>query len=144
MEISSIVQNVHFINKWAALWAPMLLIALDFATGYIGACLRKERSSAKMREGGGHKFAELACIFAALIVDCALVLDVKFVYIVSAYIMLMELVSILENAKKMLGGKAPSAMNHTIDHMKDELYDDSVLEIEHSASEDSEDEDDAE
>jgi len=31
-------------------------------------------------------------------------------------------------------------MNHTIDHLNDELYDDSVLDIEHGASEDSEDE----
>ena len=138
MEIQSLVQNVQFINKWAALWAPMLLIALDFATGYIGAWLRGERSSAKMREGGGHKFAELACIFAALIVDCSLVLDVKFVYIVSAYIMLMELVSIYENARKMLGGRTPSAANHTFDHLKDELFDDTVTTIEHSASDDRE------
>ena len=135
MEISSIVQNVHFINLWAAIWAPLLLIALDFFTGFVGACLRGERSSAKMREGGGHKIAEAACIIAALIVDCSLVLDVKLVYIVSAYIMIMELVSILENAKKLLGPKTPSDMNNTINHLKDELFDDSVLDIEHSASE---------
>lgn len=138
MDISNIVQNIHFVNFWAALWAPVLLIALDFATGYIGACLRGERSSSKMREGGGHKAAEIACILAALIVDGSLMLDIKFVYLVSAYIMLMEIVSIAENVKKMLGGKTPKIVDHTIDHMKDELYDDSVLEIEHSASEDSE------
>lgn len=136
MDISNIVQNIHFVNKWAALWAPILLIALDFATGYIGACLRGERSSSKMREGGGHKAAEIACILAALIVDGSLMLDVKFVYIVSAYIMLMEIVSIAENAKKMLGGRTPKIADHTFDNLKDELYDDSMLDIEHSATED--------
>lgn len=138
MEFSNIVQNIHFVNKWAAIWAPLILIALDFATGYIGAWIRHERDSSKMREGGGHKAAEIACILAALTVDGALVLDVKFVYIVSAYIMLMEIVSIAENVKKMLGGRTPNVIDHTIDHLKDELYDDSVLQIEHSATEDSE------
>ena len=139
MDLSNIVQNIHFVNKWAAIWAPLILIALDFATGYIGAWIRHERDSSKMREGGGHKAAEIACILAALTVDGALVLDVKFVYIVSAYIMLMELVSIYENVKKMLGGRTPKIADHTFDDLKDELYDDSVLDIEHSATEDSED-----
>lgn len=124
MELSTLVQNIHFVNFWAALWAPILLIVLDFATGYIGACLRGERSSSKMREGGGHKAAEIACILAALVVDGSLMLSVKFVYLVSAYIMLMEIVSILENVKKMLGRKAPNIVDHTLDHLKDELYDD--------------------
>lgn len=140
MDFSNIVQNIHFVNFWAALWAPFLLIALDFATGAFGAWLRGEFKSSKMREGGGHKAAEIACILAALIVDSSLMLNVKIVYIVSAYIMLMELSSIYENAKNMLGGRTPKIAEHTIGHLHDELYDDSVLDIEHSASEDSEDE----
>lgn len=123
MGYTAILQNIQFVNYWAAIWAPLVLIALDFATGYIGACLRRERDSGKMREGGGHKAAEIACILAALAVDGALVLDVKFVYLVSGYIMLMEIVSILENVKKMLGEKTPSAVDHTIDELTDELFD---------------------
>lgn len=133
MELSTFVENIHFVNFWAALWAPMLLMVLDFATGYLGACIRRERDSRKMREGGGHKAAELACIFAALIVDGSLQFDVKFVYIVSAYIMLMELVSIAENVRKMLGKKTPSIIDHAIDQIHEDLYDDSVMSIEHSA-----------
>lgn len=138
MDISNIVQNIRFINLGAAIWAPIALMALDFATGFLNACLKGERSSGKMREGGGHKAAELACILAALIVDCSLQLDVKFVYIVSAYILIMEIVSIAENVKKILGPKTPKIVGHGIEHLHDELYDDSVLEVEHSASEDDE------
>ena len=121
MELSDLVQNIHFVNLFAAIWAPIALMALDFATGYIGACLRGERSSSKMREGGGHKAAEIACILAALIVDGSLMLDIKFVYIVSAYIVIMEVVSILENVKKMLGDRTPGIVDHSIDEMLDQL-----------------------
>ena len=124
MEVSALIQNIHFVNLFAAIWAPIALMALDFATGYIGACLRKERSSSKMREGGGHKAAEIACILAALIVDGSLMLDIKFVYIVSAYIILMEIVSIAENVKKMLGVRTPSIVDHTLDKLEDELFGD--------------------
>lgn len=137
MDWKYIVENVQFTNFWAALWGPLLLIALDFGTGYLGACLRHERDSAKMREGGGHKAAEVACILAALIVDGSLILPTKLVYIVSGYIMLMEIVSIWENVKKMFGKKkVPAVVDHTLGHIADELFDDSVLDIEHSASED--------
>lgn len=136
MDISTIVQNIQFINLGAALWAPTALMILDFATGLLNACLKHERSSSKMREGGGHKAAELACIAAALIVDGALQLDIKFVYIVSAYIMLMEVISIGENVRKILGPKTPKIVGHGIDQLHDALYDDSVLDIKHSASED--------
>lgn len=138
MDISTIVQNIHFTNLGAALWAPIALMALDFATGYLNACLKGERSSSKMREGGGHKAAEIACILVALIVDGSLMLDVKFVYLVSAYILIMEVISIAENVKKILGPKTPKIVGHGIEQLKDELYDDSVLDIEHSASEDDE------
>lgn len=121
MEVSTLVQNIHFVNLFAAIWAPIALMALDFATGYIGACLRGERSSSKMREGGGHKAAEIACILAALVVDGSLMLDIKFVYLVSAYIVIMEVVSILENVKKMLGGKTPGIVDHSIDEMLEQL-----------------------
>lgn len=138
MDLSNIVHNIRFINLAAALWAPVALMALDFATGYLNACLKGERSSSKMREGGGHKAAEIACILAALIVDGSLQLDVKFVYIVSAYILIMEIVSIAENVKKILGTKTPKIVGHGIEQLHEELYDDSILDLEHSATEDDE------
>lgn len=121
MEISELVQNIQFVNWAAAIWAPVALMALDFATGFLGACLRGERSSIKMREGGGHKAAELACIVCALVVDSALMLNIKFVYLVAGYILLMEVVSILENVKKMLGDKTPVIVDHSIDEMLEQL-----------------------
>lgn len=141
MELSTLIENIRFVNYWAALWGPLALMVLDFATGYIGACIRKERDSSKMREGGGHKAAELACILSALVVDGTLMLDVKFVYIVSAYIMLMEVVSILENAKKMLGQKTPKIVDEAVEQLHSSLFDNSVLTIEHSATEDDDDDD---
>lgn len=122
MDWKYIAENVQFVNFWAALWLPLSLIALDFATGFVGACIRGERSSHIMLVGGGHKFAEIICISVALLLDGFLVLPMKLVYFVSIYIILMELVSIGENVKKLgLRFKKPDEM---IDNLEDELFGD--------------------
>ena len=87
---------------WAAIIAFVMMM-LDIASGFIGACVRHDVQSSKMREGLGHK-AMLAIIIAA-----SYVLNVGFehatstnisipsVETVCVLIVIMEISSIIEN-----------------------------------------------
>jgi len=135
MDWKYFVENFQFVSIWWAFILPLALEAVDFLTGYVNACVRHERSSAKMREGGGRKFGEAMCLLVAQLFTWGMHLPVFFVYAVSLWICFMEFVSIMENVK-LLGVAIPGKFEKKVNDMKDELYDDSVLDIEHSASED--------
>ena len=113
-------ETVHFSNPIAALWFPIFLMLVDFLTGYINACIKGTKSSSKMREGGGKKFAEAMCICVAQMATYAMNVSDKLVYLVSFYIIYMELVSIIENIK-LLGVKVPADVDDTIGHVNDDL-----------------------
>ena len=133
MDWGYFVENFHFVSLGWAFILPVSLEILDFLTGYINACLRGERDSSKMRQGGGKKFGELVCLLLAQLFTWAMGLPVATIYMVSLYITFMEFISIIENVKK-LGVKIPDK-----DDLKpDEKQEDTGWEMEHSAAEDDE------
>ena len=120
MDWNYFVENFHFVSIGWAFILPVSLEIIDFLTGYINACIKGERDSGKMRQGGGKKFAEAICLLVAQLFTWAMALPVAFVYAVSLYICWMEMVSIIENVKK-LGVDVPGKVDDEIDHLKDEL-----------------------
>lgn len=83
-----------------------LLILIDYVTGVVNAIIYSELSSEKMRKGLGHKFAYLAIICVALIVEYGsdyINLGIKLpVFVpVCAGICLIEITSIVENCAKI-------------------------------------------
>lgn len=143
MDWNYFIENFQFVSPFWAFLLPVSLEAIDFLTGYTNALIKGTKDSGKMREGGGKKFAEAMCLLVAQLFTWAMNLPVAFVYAVSLYICWMELVSIVENVKK-LGVPVPTDTQHKIDEIQDELFDDSILEIEHSATEDEDEEEDKE
>ena len=88
-------------NMWALI-AVLFFVATDYVTGIVKAIMAGNLSSKKMREGLGHKFAYLALIVVAYMIDVFSVhVDLGLpihVYLVTAGgICLIELTSILEN-----------------------------------------------
>lgn len=86
--------------------AVFVFIIMDYITGIIGAIMRGNLSSTKMREGLGHKFAYLCVFFLAWFID----FDTKHIDIgfpsaltptVTIGIVLIELSSIIENIGKI-------------------------------------------
>lgn len=80
----------------------LCFIAFDFITGIIKAIYKKEFTSSGMRDGMFHKFAEILICALACGVDKAgefieLGLNIEIAKAVFAYIILMELASIIEN-----------------------------------------------
>lgn len=90
-----------------AVMAVLLLIVLDIVFGVLNACIHHEFSSAKMREGIGHKCSELGFMLVGLIIDGTIVggIDLGFkapvLVTICVYIALMEIGSLLETFVKM-------------------------------------------
>ena len=83
-----------------------LLVLIDYITGVVHAIMHSELSSERMRQGLGHKFAYLAIICVALIVEYGsdyINLGIKLpVFMpVCASICLIEITSIMENCAKI-------------------------------------------
>jgi toxin secretion/phage lysis holin len=83
-----------------------LLVLIDYITGVVNAIMHGELSSERMRQGLGHKFAYLAIICVALIVEYGsgyinLGIELPVFMPVCAGICLIEITSIMENCAKI-------------------------------------------
>lgn len=94
------------IHELIVIGIVFLLVLIDYVTGVVNAIMHSELSSEKMRRGLGHKFAYLAIICVALIVEYGsdyIDLGIKLpVFIpVCVGICLIEITSIMENCVKI-------------------------------------------
>ena len=83
-----------------------LLVLIDYVTGVVNAVMHSELSSEKMRRGLGHKFAYLAIICMALIVEYGsgyinLGIELPIFIPVCTGVCLIEITSITENCAKI-------------------------------------------
>lgn len=86
--------------------AVLVFTITDYITGIINAIMHSNLSSAKMREGLGHKFTYLCVFFVAWFIDFEMKhIDIGFYSaltpIVTTAIVFIELSSIIENIGKI-------------------------------------------
>lgn len=92
-------------QTWAMLLACVMMLG-DVLSGFVGACVRHDVQSTKMREGIGHKILLMIIIALAYILGVGLQhvsganITVPSTEVVCAYIIVMELASIMENVNK--------------------------------------------
>ena len=90
------------VNAWSIAMACGFML-MDIVTGLIGSIMRGEFSSAKMREGLGHKALLLCIIAMAMMLEIGgthidgLGFTAVTVPVVCVYIIVMEVGSVLEN-----------------------------------------------
>lgn len=94
------------IHELIVIGIVFLLVLIDYITGVVDAIMHGELSSKKMRQGLGHKFAYLAVICVALIVEYGsdyinLGIELPVFIPVCAGICLIEITSIMENCVKI-------------------------------------------
>ena len=95
-----ILEELKFTNQWLEIALPLGLIILDILTGFLYAWINKKVSSTVMREGLGHKAAELSYILLGFL--AYICFDLHSVFLLAVfYVCFMELVSILENCSKL-------------------------------------------
>ena len=89
-------------QTWSILLACVMMCA-DVIVGFIQAAINNRLSSIKMRQGLLHKVLILILIFVCLAIEIGISHTVKLPYdiptcgVVCGYVIIMELVSILEN-----------------------------------------------
>lgn len=89
-------------QTWSILLACVMMCA-DVVVGFIQAAINNQLSSTKMRQGLLHKVLILILIFVCLAIEVGIGHTVKLPYdiptceVVCGYVIVMELVSILEN-----------------------------------------------
>ena len=94
----------------------ILFSALDVLTGYIGAVVKKNVSSSKMRKGLLKKAVQVVVIAGASLLQWAetiveLGINIPVLTVVCVFLIWMEFTSILENADKITGGKLNSLID---------------------------------
>lgn len=89
-------------QSWSIVLACIMMVA-DVVVGFVGAAIRHDISSTKMREGIGHKAMMVALIFVAYVLGVGLThvsgiqFEVPSTEVVCWYTIVMELASIIEN-----------------------------------------------
>ena len=111
---------LRFTDGLWALAVPAVLMAIDFATGFLNAWARREVQSAKMRTGLAKKLGEIAALVATKLCVTGMALPPELMTGVSLYIVLMELVSITENLA-LLGIPVPKRVRQKLKNVRDEL-----------------------
>lgn len=106
--------------------AVLVFTTVDYITGVINAVMHGKLSSTKMREGLGHKFANLCTFFISWFIDFEMEhIDIGFhtplTPLVTVGIVLIELSSIIENIGKINPELAQAKlMKIFTDHQKED------------------------
>lgn len=97
--MENLVQTLSFTSVAWQIIAPLIFSGLDILTGYIQAVINKNVDSKVMREGLLHKCLLIVAIIIGYVVEYAF--GIKAVaQVITVYICIMEVMSILENLKK--------------------------------------------
>ena len=116
-----VLQNFRLRNEWWVLILPISLMAIDVVTGLLKAFVTKTFQSSVLRAGGCKKAGEVAVLGVGELFTCALVLPDYVMIMVSAYIVFMEIMSIIENVDK-LGVPIPAFVRDVVNNVDDQLY----------------------
>lgn len=124
-----VLQSFRFRNEWWILILPISLMAIDVVTGLLKAFVTKTFQSSVLRAGGCKKAGEVAVLGVGELFTCALVLPDYVMIMVSAYIVFMEIMSIIENVDK-LGVPIPAFVRDVVNNVDDQLYNHHLSEAE--------------
>ena len=97
--MEELIETLTFSNIFWQVITPLIFSGLDILTGYIQAVINKNVDSKIMREGLLHKCLLIVAIIVGYVVEFAF--GIKAVaQVITIYICLMEIMSILENLQK--------------------------------------------
>lgn len=93
------INNLDFVNIFWQITATLIFMGVDFLSGFIQAIINKNVDSQKLREGLLRKSMLVLVIILSFIVHYTF--NISYISkVVCIYIILMEIISILENFKK--------------------------------------------
>lgn len=99
MDLEQIITNLNFTSVFWQLIASLVFMVGDYVSGFIQAVINNNVDSKIMREGLFRKILLILVIFLSFIFQYAFNIPL-ISKVVCIYIIIMEIVSILENLKK--------------------------------------------
>ena len=91
------IKEISFTHRYWIILLPLILIGADIITGWIQASVNGTWDSTKMRKGLFRKSGELLIIVVAYVIYEAIALPVDVPVFISGYVVIMEILSVLEN-----------------------------------------------
>lgn len=101
MDIVTFLENFQFRNEFWILILPVSLMAIDILTGLLYAWSTETFKSKKMRSGLSKKVGEIAILVIGELFSYGMRIPPLIMAGISAYIIFMEFMSIMENLKKL-------------------------------------------
>ncbi len=120
------LKNVTFTHRYWVLLLPIILMGADIVTGWIQATINGTWDSTKMRKGLFRKSGELVIILIAYVVQIALALPVDIFAFISAYVCVMEVLSVIENLDQA-GLPVPSWITHRLSKVAKAMTEDDPI-----------------
>lgn len=120
MDIGKVLNEIHFASLTWLLLIPVAMMAIDIVTGLLYAWSTKTFESAKMRTGLAKKCGEIMTILIGMMFVYGTNIPTYILTGISAYIIFMELMSVLENLDK-LGVPIPKFISKVLNNVDDAL-----------------------
>lgn len=118
--MKDILNSLSFRNAYLMIYAPIILMIVDYVTGVLNAWLKKEIKSYKMRTGLAKKCGEIIAIGLGEFFSFVFSLPAGIMAWVSVYIIVMETISIFENLNK-LGVPIPAFIKRAFEEAEKEM-----------------------
>ena len=112
--------ELQFSHLYWVFLLPAVCAAADIITGWIQATINSCWDSTKMRKGLYRKGGEMLVVFLTYIIYLAVAIPVEIVKGVVIYIVIMELVSVIENLD-LAGVPMPTWITHRLKKIADGL-----------------------
>lgn len=117
------LQNISYTHRFWVFLLPLILMAADVVTGWIQASVNGTWDSTKMRKGLFRKSGELLIIVVAYVIYEAIALPVDVPVFISTYVVIMEILSVLENLDQA-GVPVPAWLTRRLKKAADALAED--------------------
>lgn len=114
------LDTIQFRDEFWVLLIPLACICVDFVTGVLHAWSTGHLKSYRMREGLVRKSGELFVLILGEAFTWGMKLPIYIIDFLSLYIIVMELISIIENLRKM-GVKIPKFIEKALESIDDKL-----------------------
>lgn len=128
MELLEVFKELHFQSMFWLLMLPSAMMAIDVITGLMGAWIRKDFQSTKMRSGLAKKAGELLVILIGILFTYGMGIPQQILSCISLYIILMELMSVIENLDQ-LGVPVPKVIKDVINNVGTAVRDDEMKDL---------------
>lgn len=123
-----VLQEISYTHRFWVFLLPLVLMAADIVTGWIQASVNGTWDSTKMRKGLFRKSGELLIIIVAYVIYEAIALPVDVPVFISGYVVIMEILSVLENLDQA-GIPVPTWLTRRLKKAADVLAEDDPTEV---------------